>query len=444
MPGACVTLPPMAPLLPHRAIILAVGTELTTGETRDTNGGDLASDLSRMGVAVVRMVQLPDDLALVTAAFREALADADLVVSTGGLGPTPDDLTREAIAAALGEPLAVDPDLERQLIALFERRGVRMPDANRKQAWLIPGAEALPNVNGTAPGWWVERGDRIIVALPGPPRELRPLWATLVLPRLRTRGLGTEIAVRTLRLTGIGESHVVEVLGEALLRATNPLVATYARPDAVDLRITARPEPGRDGLPGRPAAAVLAEAQRVIEERLGPHIFAYDDETWPEALGRRLGTRRVATWERGTAGALVALLAGAPWYALGEVVGPAGPGAAHDTDDLGAPLTAAGQRRAVAARQTAQHATTPLPDEAAPLHAFAQAIRQRVAAEVGLALAATRRGEDTLVRVSVDLDGVLVEGEEAVFLGVEQGRRRAALAACAALWRALDQVRQAG
>ncbi len=442
MPGTCVTLPPMTPLVPHRAIILAVGTELTTGETRDTNGGDLASDLSGMGVVVVRMVQLPDDLELVSAAFREALADADLVVSTGGLGPTPDDLTREAIAAALGEVLAVDPDLERQLVALFERRGVRMPDANRKQAWLIPGAEALPNVNGTAPGWWVERGDRIIVALPGPPRELRPLWTTLVLPRLRTRGLGTEIAVRTLRLTGIGESHVVELLGEALLRATNPIVATYARPDAVDLRITARPEAPRNGSPARSAAAVLAETQRVIEERLRAHIFAYDDETWPQALGRRLGTRRLATWERGTAGALVTLLGGAPWYALGEVLGPAGAGTADDAEELGAPLTAPGRRRAVPARQIAQR-TTPPPDETAPLHAFARAVRQRAAVEVGLALAAISRGDDTLVRVSIDLDDALVEREETVFLGGEQGRRRAALAACAALWRALDEARQA-
>ena len=130
------------------ARFLAVGTELTTGATRDTNSGDLARELTSLGVRVLSTMSLPDDLASVAGAFREAMAEADLVVSTGGLGPTPDDLTREAIAAACGVEPFVDPDLLAWLEEMFTRRGAPMPEANRKQAWLIEGATALHNAHG--------------------------------------------------------------------------------------------------------------------------------------------------------------------------------------------------------------------------------------------------------------------------------------------------------
>jgi nicotinamide-nucleotide amidase len=120
------------------AELLSIGTELTVGETRDTNAGDLARDLTCHGVVVGRITALPDDLPAVTEAFREALSRAELVVSTGGLGPTPDDLTREAIAALVGETPVVDPALDTWLRELFDRRGLPFPEANRKQAWLIP------------------------------------------------------------------------------------------------------------------------------------------------------------------------------------------------------------------------------------------------------------------------------------------------------------------
>ncbi len=405
----------MVPPAPRRAVILAVGSELTTGDTRDTNGGDLAADLSRMGLQVVRVTLLPDDLRSVAAAFREAIAEAALVVSTGGLGPTPDDLTREALAEALGEPVGVDAGLERWLTQLFERRGMRMPESNRKQAWLIPGAEPLLNDHGTAPGWWVERGGTIVVTLPGPPRELRPMWTTAVLPRLSARGLGTEVAVRTLRLAGIGESYVVEALGEELLRAANPVVATYARPDAVDVRVTARPEPGTWDLPGRSAAELLDRAQQRIEKVLGDHVFAHDEETWPDALGRRMGARRVATWERGTGGALAALLAEAPWFAQGEVVG-------------------AGSPQATDAPQAAEGTDGP---GVRDLSEIVRSIRRHAGTRAAVAVDATLRVGDTQVRIAVEVDGASRGEARTVFLGGEQGRRRAALAACAALWETL-------
>jgi nicotinamide-nucleotide amidase len=170
-------------------------------------------------VVVGRIVALPDRLDVVSGAFRTAFERADLVVSTGGLGPTPDDLTRESIAEAVGETVEVDPALEAWLRGRWERRGIPMPEINLKQAWRIPSCEALPNPNGSAPGWFVSRPDGgVAVALPGPPREMRPMWSEEALPRLRKRGLGMQTAVHTFRLTGIGESAVAEILGEEMLR----------------------------------------------------------------------------------------------------------------------------------------------------------------------------------------------------------------------------------
>ena len=190
----------------NSAVLLAVGSELTVGETRDTNSGELARSLAEAGVEVAWISTLPDRLGTVVAALSGALAAADLVVTTGGLGPTPDDLTRETIAQVCREKPAVDPDLADWLRHLFERRGISFPETNLKQAWLIPSSIPIPNPNGTAPGWWVDRPDgRVVVALPGPPSEMRPMWDGWVLPRLRERGLGQERITRTYRLTGIGE-----------------------------------------------------------------------------------------------------------------------------------------------------------------------------------------------------------------------------------------------
>ena len=154
-------------------MLLAVGSELTVGDTRDTNSGDLARSLSRHGVEIAWIAALPDVETSVIDALRDALGTVDLVVTTGGLGPTPDDLTREAIAEVFDEHPAVDPELARWLRNLFERRGLAFAETNLKQAWLVPSAMAIPNERGTAPGWWIDRADgRVVVALPGPPRWL--------------------------------------------------------------------------------------------------------------------------------------------------------------------------------------------------------------------------------------------------------------------------------
>jgi len=381
------------------AQILAVGTELTTGTTRDTNSGDLARGLTALGVRVLSSTALPDDLDLVTAAFASALETADLVVSTGGLGPTPDDLTREAIAAACGLEPFVDADLLAAIEGLFTRRGMSMPEANRKQAWLIEGGAALPNAHGSAPGWWVERPDgRIVVALPGPPREMWPMWRDHALPRLRAGQLGAERASHTLRLTGVGESTLVGMIGEGVLRAANPQVATYARLDAVDVVVSAEAD-------GRSSAQELVDdAISLLRQRVGEYVFAEGDQTWADALAARLGDRTLATVEIGTAGQLLALLGSAPFVTFGELL-RAVDEVAHAAIDLG--------------------------------H-YAERVREVGQADIGLGLY-VRQSKDSHARIAIATADGVEEMQRVAFLAGDEGRRRAALAAAAALWQWLRE-----
>lgn len=384
------------------AEILAVGSELTTGSTRDTNAGYLASQLTELGVRVLRMTDLPDDLDTVKDALVQAIGRAGLVVCTGGLGPTPDDLTREAIAGALAREPSVDEHLERWLRALFRRRGLPMPEANLKQAWLIEGASALTNGQGTAPGWWVDRPDGgLIVALPGPPVELMPMWREQVVSRLLERGIGSDRAARTLRLSGIGESALVALIGEDLLRAENPQVATYARPDAVDVRVSAVAAEGRS------AQAVVDGTVENLLPRIREFVFAEGDEGWADALGRRLGNRRLGTVELGTAGQLMNLLGTAPFLQYAQLL------------------------RAEVAEDHARE----------NLGLYAERVREMSGADIGLAVSAREKDGDMEVEVAIASAEGTETSQREVFLTGEQGRRRAALAACSGLWQWLgDQA----
>lgn len=301
-----------------RAEVLSIGTELLLGQITDTNSAYLAGRLAGLGIDLLYLSTVGDNLGRATEALRRGIGRSDLIVTTGGLGPTEDDLTREAIAAALGEAPVVDPALERDLADWFAGRGVRMPERNRKQAWLIPSAQAIPNPHGTAPGWDVRvapgsggDGTRII-SMPGVPREMTRMWEDTVEPTLLAR---TVLRSRTLKLLGIGESSVEEALDE-LVRSTTPTVATYAKNDGVHVRITAK---------GTAAGAVesqIAMMEGVIRQRIGRHIWGTDDDTLGSVIGATLQERgwRIAVAESLTGGEVGRALSEAPgsdgWLAV--------------------------------------------------------------------------------------------------------------------------------
>src|SRR5919205_465785 len=185
-----------------RAEILSIGTELLLGQIVDTNANFLAQQLPALGLDLYYVSQIGDNLERLKDAFRRGLERSDVIITSGGLGPTEDDLTREAIAELFGERLEVQPHLEQELRAFFQRRGRTMPERNVKQATTIPSGTYLPNPVGTAPGWWVERDGKVIVAMPGVPHEMHKMWTEQAQPRLARLITGGTIASRVLKLAG--------------------------------------------------------------------------------------------------------------------------------------------------------------------------------------------------------------------------------------------------
>lgn len=301
------------------ARILSIGTEILFGEIVDTNAAHLAAELGRLGAALRDVRQLPDDRDAIGAAFRDALAAVDLVIATGGLGPTHDDLTRDGLADALGERLAPDPGLEERLIERFGGRG-RMPASNLRQALLVPSARALENPIGSAPGWWAERDGRVAVLMPGVPSEMRRMWSEQVVPRLVERFSLAPLRTRTVKTFGVGESTVVDRVGDLLTAPGAGIEAgIYARDDGVHLRFSTRAHDADLDAP-------VARAR----ELLGDDVYGTDGETLPAAALRflaRAGCGTLATVESGTGGALAAILAahaaadGETRFAAGLLVG---------------------------------------------------------------------------------------------------------------------------
>jgi nicotinamide-nucleotide amidase len=309
-----------------KAELLSIGTELLLGQIVDTNANYLAGRLALLGIDCLHIQTVGDNLARARQAFERALGRSDLVVATGGLGPTEDDLTREAIAAALGETPMVDPALEAELVAWFSGRGMVMPERNRKQAWLIPSARALPNPNGTAPGWDVQKDGKRIIAMPGVPREMTPMWES-VEPAL-TRG--GALRWRTLKLLGIGESAVEEKLAE-LVHSTSPTVATYAKNDGVHVRVADKASTPEE------ANERVAGMEQEIRSRLGEYVWGADDDTLPDVIGRALAARswRLAVAESLSAGDIARSLADAPgaerWF-VGAIIRPSAAAETLETD----------------------------------------------------------------------------------------------------------------
>lgn len=307
----------------RRAAIIAVGTELLTPFRTDTNSLALTARLDEIGIQVVHKAVAGDTVEGITAAIRDAAGRADLVIISGGLGPTSDDLTREAVAAFLGVTMREDPALIAAIAARFARRGMPMPPINRRQAMVPEGGEPLDNPNGTAPGLLVERADLTIAALPGPPRELLPMFDTLVARRLRARGAGAPLHRRVLKIAGRGESAVDEIAAPIYLPLAqgDPAIETtiLASPGLVELHLNCRTADADA------ATSALGRAADALEAALGPACFTTRGASLEEVAGALLAERGlwIALAESCTAGLVAARLtdvAGSSAYVRGGVV----------------------------------------------------------------------------------------------------------------------------
>ncbi len=288
-----------------KAEIISIGTELLMGELTDTNATFIASRLPPLGIQLQWVSHVGDNLDMLAEAFTRGLNRSDIIFTSGGLGPTQDDLTREAIAKALGEEMVVQDDLLEQLRGYFRQRGTdNMPSTNIKQATLIPSARTIPNRRGTAPGWWVESGGKIVVTMPGPPSELQGIWEEEVVPRLQQVARGEIILTRSLKTTGLSEGGLDEMISRHLgpvMRQENPNLGIYAKADGIHLRIIAR-------APDEEAARRLIQPlEQGLVSLVGPYIWGYDDETPEQAAGLLLTQKHLtlATMESCTGGLLI-------------------------------------------------------------------------------------------------------------------------------------------
>ncbi|MBI4442889.1 MAG: competence/damage-inducible protein A [Acidobacteria bacterium] len=301
------------------AEIIAIGSELLTPHRMDTNSLYLTDQLNRLGIEVRYKTVVGDDRECLTATLSLSLSRSNLVLAIGGLGPTADDLTRECAAAALGRTLRRDDSLVERIAARFRSRGLRMPEINLRQAMVIEGADVLPNPNGTAPGLWIEQGQKLLILLPGPPRELQPLFETTCLPRLRAMVPPRAIRTRVLRMTGITESGAEELAAPIYTRFTNPLTTILAALGEIQLHLRGY------GADDAEAEARLEELAQPLEKALGKYIFSNRGQSLEEVVGDCLTERSatLAVAESCTGGLLaqrITSVSGSSVYFLGGIV----------------------------------------------------------------------------------------------------------------------------
>jgi nicotinamide-nucleotide amidase len=282
-----------------KAEIMGIGTELLMGELTDTNSSWIASRLPALGIELQWVSIIGDDLLRLTEAFKKGMERSDIIFTTGGLGPTQDDLTREAIAAAFDETPVIQQEVVDKLERYFAARGTPMPQHNLKQANLIPSAKWVVNNNGTAPGWWAERDGKIIICMPGPPGENHSMWEEQVEPEL-AKLIEDEVTItRNIKTMGMSEGAVDEVISE-FFGIENPYLGIYSKADGIHLRVIARAKDSQS------AQAMIAPVEQAIHERLGEYVWGYDDETPEQSAGKSLTEKglTLAVMEMCTGGAL--------------------------------------------------------------------------------------------------------------------------------------------
>ena len=296
-----------------RAEIVSIGTEILLGEITDTNAAFIASQLPEFGIDLLYVTQVGDNPGRLREVLARARDRSDFTFATGGLGPTEDDVTREAVASVLGEELYVDDEQRAVLEERFAERGRTLIERNMKQAWLVPSARAIANPRGTAPGWWVERDGRVTVLMPGPPAEMTHMWEQQVAPELERRADAILVS-HTLKTAGLGESMVDQML-EGLLSTSNPSIGLYARRDGVHVRISAK-APTRDE-----AWALIDPVGDRVRSILGAHVWGEDDDTLAAGIGRMLRERGMTLAVMGGAiGSAITDVEGSSEYFRGSLV----------------------------------------------------------------------------------------------------------------------------
>jgi nicotinamide-nucleotide amidase len=302
-----------------KAEIIAVGSELLTPDRVDTNSLFITEELNKLGIEVLRKTIVGDQRELLAEAFRDALNRVPVVIASGGLGPTEDDLTRETVAELLGRRLQRNDAVVKAIEARFRSFKREMPALNLRQAMVPEGAEVLENPRGTAPGLWLEDKGRMVALLPGPPRELKPLFKEQVFPRLERRVSGVRMFSRELRVTGLGESHVEERIREIYLRYQVVNTTILAAPGEIQIHLRTWSDNARE------SNSTLDELMRSLELALGDRIFAHGALSLEEVVAKLLIDNRatIAAAESCTGGLVAERLTRIPGssnYFLGGAV----------------------------------------------------------------------------------------------------------------------------
>ncbi len=286
-----------------RAETVSIGTELLMGQIIDADAAAIGQFCAEHGLSHFYRQTVGDNLERATESIRLALSRNEIVFTIGGLGPTSDDLTREAIAAAVEQPLVHDPALADELREIFKTRGLSFSDSQLRQALRPRDSKAIPNPNGTAPGLICPVGDKFVVALPGPPSELLPMLAGPIHDWIESLSSAPPISIRIFRVAGMGEATVTDKIGD-LLQSSRPMLAPYAKTGEVHLRGSIQAESPAE------AESVLDELEQTLRERLGDALYGTGEDSLATVVGEMLKERRwrVVTAESCTAGMLSALL----------------------------------------------------------------------------------------------------------------------------------------
>jgi competence/damage-inducible protein CinA-like protein len=302
-----------------KAEIIAVGSEMLTPDRIDTNSLYLTEELNKLGIEVVRKTIVGDNRELLAEAFHDALNRVPLIISSGGLGPTEDDLTRETVAELLGRKLILNEAILKYIEGRFRQLGREMPAVNVRQAMVPEGAEVLENPRGSAPGLWLEDKGRFVALLPGPPRELKPMYQEQVLPRLEKRRSGVRMFYRELRVAGMGESAVEQRIKPIYTRYSDVNTTILAAPGEIQIHLRMWTEDGAR------AQKTLDEIVQGFDLALTDRIFSRDGSSMEEVIAHLLtmNNATIAAAESCTGGLLAQRLtsiAGSSSYFLGGAV----------------------------------------------------------------------------------------------------------------------------